>query len=194
MAILTSRGPVLDTARLRLSLLEPADAPRVRAYFERNREHFRPWDPPRPEHFYTDGYWHDKLEQARPDLEADRAIRFFVVRREAPSGPVIGVVNFTRLVRGPFQCAGVGYSLDHDAVGQGLMQEALRAAITWLFESHGFHRVEANYRPENARSGRVLAALGFVIEGYARDYLVVDGAWRDHVLTSLTRHDSGPEK
>jgi len=179
--------PVIDTPRLRLSLLEPADAPRVRQYFERNRQHFRIWDPPRPEHFFTDDYWRDKLEQARPDLEADRAIRLWVVRYDAAAGPVIGTVNFTRLVRGPFQCAGLGYSLDEAAVGHGFMQEALRAAITWLFERQGFHRVEANYRPENVRSGRVLAALGFVVEGYARSYLMVDGAWRDHVLTSLTR-------
>ncbi len=183
----SAREPLLDTPRLRLTLLEPVDAPRVRAYFERNREHFRAWDPPRPDNFLTDGYWHDKLEQTRVDVEADRGIRLLLLRRDALSGPVIGMVNFSRLVRGPFQCAGLGYALDHAAVGQGLMQEALRAAIDWLFERHGFHRVEANYRPENVRSGRVLAALGFVIEGYAREYLMVDGAWRDHVLTSLTR-------
>jgi ribosomal-protein-alanine N-acetyltransferase len=44
----------------------------------------------------------------------------------------------------------------------------------------------ANYRPENERSGRLLQRLGFAREGYARDYLFIDGAWRDHVLTSLT--------
>ena len=192
MPLSPAREPVLHTSRLRLSLLDPGDAPRVRAYFERNREHFRTWDPPRPEHFFSDDYWRDKLEQARPDLEADRAIRLWVVRRETPGGAVIGTVNFTRLVRGPFQCAGLGYSLDQAAVGQGLMQEALRAALTWLFEQHGFHRVEANYRPENVRSGRVLAALGFVIEGYAQQYLMVDGAWRDHVLTALTRRAEPP--
>src|SRR6266498_1493884 len=181
------REPVIETSRLRLTLLEPSDAARARAYFERNRQHFQAWDPPRPENFFTDGYWYQKLEQAHPDLEADRAIRFWAVRRDALDGPIVGMVNFTRLVRGPFQCAGLGYSLDQQAVGQGLMQEALRGAITWMFERHAFHRLEANYRPENLRSGRVLAALGFVIEGYARDYLVVDGAWRDHVLTSLTR-------
>jgi ribosomal-protein-alanine N-acetyltransferase len=42
----------------------------------------------------------------------------------------------------------------------------------------------ANYRPENLRSARLLARLGFIQEGYARDYLFIDGAWRDHVLTA----------
>ena len=40
--------------------------------------------------------------------------------------------------------------------------------------------------PENTRSGRLLARLGFVREGYSRRYLFINGAWRDHVLTSLT--------
>jgi ribosomal-protein-alanine N-acetyltransferase len=43
----------------------------------------------------------------------------------------------------------------------------------------------ANYRPENERSARVLERLGFEREGLAREYLFIDGAWRDHVLTSL---------
>ena len=44
----------------------------------------------------------------------------------------------------------------------------------------------ANYRPENDRSRKLLERLGFVREGLARDYLFIDGAWRDHVLTALT--------
>jgi ribosomal-protein-alanine N-acetyltransferase len=187
-----SRELVIESSRLRLSLLDAEDAPRVSAYFQRNREHFAAWDPPRPGGFYTDDYWREKLTTARADVEADRAIRLWAVRRDDAAGPVLGMVNFTRLVRGPFLCAGVGYSLDEAAVGHGYMQEALRAAIAWMFEVQGFHRIEANYRPENVRSGRVLASLGFVIEGYARDYLMVDGAWRDHVLTSLTRHAPAP--
>jgi ribosomal-protein-alanine N-acetyltransferase len=35
-----------------------------------------------------------------------------------------------------------------------------------------------------------LRALGFTVEGYARDYLFIDGAWRDHVLTAKIRDDA----
>jgi ribosomal-protein-alanine N-acetyltransferase len=45
--------------------------------------------------------------------------------------------------------------------------------------------IVANYRPENPRSSTPARRLGFAPEGLARDYLFIDGAWRDHVLTAL---------
>ena len=66
------------------------------------------------------------------------------------------------------------------------MSEALRAATAHVFSAMELHRIEANYLPENLRSGRLLLRLGFEVQGYARRYLYIDGAWRDHVLTALT--------
>jgi ribosomal-protein-alanine N-acetyltransferase len=40
--------------------------------------------------------------------------------------------------------------------------------------------------PTNERSAALLRRLGFVVEGYARDYLFIGGKFRDHILTSLT--------
>jgi ribosomal-protein-alanine N-acetyltransferase len=66
------------------------------------------------------------------------------------------------------------------------MSEALERAIRYLFDDLLLHRIEANHMPSNTRSAKLLARLGFEREGYARDYLFIDGAFRDHVLTSLT--------
>jgi ribosomal-protein-alanine N-acetyltransferase len=44
----------------------------------------------------------------------------------------------------------------------------------------------ANYMPTNKRSGNLLERLGFTVEGYAKDYLLINGSWRDHLLTSGT--------
>ena len=46
--------------------------------------------------------------------------------------------------------------------------------------------MQANYIPENHRSARLLQRLGFRVEGLARNYLFINGAWRDHVLAALT--------
>jgi len=77
------------------------------------------------------------------------------------------------------------YQIAQAHEGRGLMTEALRASNRFVFEGLRLHRIMANYRPENERSGRLLERLGFAREGVAKDYLFIDGAWRDHVLTAL---------
>jgi ribosomal-protein-alanine N-acetyltransferase len=47
----------------------------------------------------------------------------------------------------------------------------------------------ADYMPRNRRSAAVLRQAGFVVEGYAREYLRIDGRWEDHVLTAITNPD-----
>jgi ribosomal-protein-alanine N-acetyltransferase len=65
------------------------------------------------------------------------------------------------------------------------MHEALSAAIDHVFKALKLHRIMVNYMPANERSAALARKLGFVPEGIARDYLYIDGAWRDHVLTAL---------
>ena len=109
--------------------------------------------------------------------------------QDDPSGPFIGAATLSQIYRGPFSACYLGYHLDFGFVGQGLMQEALSAVVRHAFESLRLHRIMANYVPTNRRSASVLSRLGFVIEGYAREYVFIDGAWRDHVLTSLTNRE-----
>jgi ribosomal-protein-alanine N-acetyltransferase len=66
------------------------------------------------------------------------------------------------------------------------MTEALKPALRFMFMDMNLHRIGANYMPRNQRSGNLLRRLGFVVEGYARDYLLINGTWEDHILTSLT--------
>ncbi len=106
--------------------------------------------------------------------------------RSAPEGDVLGVVNFSNFVWGYFRACHLGFALDERWQGRGVMREALEASIAYVFDELGLHRVMANHLPTNERSARVLRAMGFVPEGYARDYLFIRGAWRDHVLTALT--------
>jgi [ribosomal protein S5]-alanine N-acetyltransferase len=102
---------------------------------------------------------------------------------------IIGNFNFTNFAKGPFQACNLGFSIDQTFEGRGYMREAAKVAISHVFREMNMHRIMANYRPENGRSERLLTALGFQKEGLARDYLFLDGAWRDHVLTSLVNPD-----
>lgn len=183
------RQPVrLQTERLVLDMPHPQEAQKVIDYFWRNRDHLEPWEPPRPPGFYTTVFWAARLDLNRRELAEDRSMRLFL-RPRSDTGRVVGSCSFNHIMRGAFQACHLGYGIDGECEGQGLMAEALSAAIGYAFEHLQLHRVQANYQPDNERSGRLLDRLGFVREGYARDYLFIDGAWRDHVLTSLTNPD-----
>ncbi|MDG2718812.1 30S ribosomal protein S5 alanine N-acetyltransferase, partial [Vibrio parahaemolyticus] len=54
-------------------------------------------------------------------------------------------------------------------------------------------RIQAGYMPHNKRSEAVLEHVGFNREGYAKDYLLINGEWQDHVLTSLINPNWQPE-
>lgn len=183
----------LVTPRLYAQVPAVSAAPRVLEYCQRNRSHLETWEPPRPSEYYSLPFWRKQIAGARDEFENGYSMRTILVERDlsAPdggrSGPVVGVVNVSQIVRGAFQAAVIGYSLDETRQGRGLMTEGLEAIIDFAFDELDLHRLMANYRPENERSGAVLGRLGFVREGYAKDYLFIDGAWRDHVLTALVK-------
>lgn len=176
----------LQTERLTLCLPPLSAAPRVLAYFDANRAFHAPWDPPHPKGFDTEAYWEARLTANRSEYAEDRSLRLFLFHRDREDGEVLGTANFSGIVRGAFQACRLGYALGQVSEGKGLMYEALREALRYVFDDLALHRVEANYISKNKRSGRLLKRLGFRIEGRARAYLFIDGAWRDHVLTSKT--------
>lgn len=179
-----SRFDPIHTERLTVRLAEEGDAPAIVRYFADNRAFLEPWEPRRPDRFYTAEFWRERVRMNREEAEQDRSLRMFVFPHDAPR-EVIGAVSFTEIVRGIFHACYLGYSLSAAREGRGYMREALRGAIAHVFGEWRMHRVMANYMPHNRRSGSTLKALGFTVEGYARDYLFINGRWEDHVLTSL---------
>ena len=178
--------PVLTTPRLRVAHVRPGCEAETVDFFARNRQHFARWDPPAPADFYSVAYWERSILRAVDDFAADRGVRFDLFDRDPASRQVIGRMGFSQIIRGPFQACVLGYQIDAAAEGKGLMREALEAAIAYMFDVKALHRIQANHLPENARSAALLARLGFVREGLAKDYLFIANAWRDHVLNALT--------
>lgn len=181
--------PELDTARLKVRLARPGmEAAMARFLTENYPGHLDVWSPPPADGFFTVEFWRERLAISLEEFRADRAVRFVMQPREAGEAigaPIIGTCNYTNIVRGAFHACHLGYQVGRAHEGRGLMAEALRACNDFMFRELRMHRVMANFRPENARSRALLRRLGFAEEGFAKDYLYIDGAWRDHVLTSL---------
>lgn len=178
--------PELRTRRLVVRLARPGMEAAMAGFLRENFPgHLDRWSPPAASAFFSESFWRDRLGAAVEEFLGGRAARF-VLQQGAESSPILGTCNYTNIVRGAFQACHLGYQIARSHEGLGLMAEALRATNDFAFETLRMHRIMANYRPENERSARVLERLGFVREGLAHDYLFIDGAWRDHVLTALT--------
>lgn len=177
--------PVLRTERLVVRMAEPGDAAAIVRYFRDNREHLAASRPRMAPEFFTDAFWVAQAHAAASEFRTDRSLRLIMFDAADPA-QVVGNINFTQFQRGAAHYCVLGYGLAADREGHGLMREGLQAAIAHVFGALNMHRIMANYVPWNRRSGGLLRRLGFTVEGYARDYLFLDGQWCDHVLTSLT--------
>lgn len=174
----------IKTNRLLLRMLEKEEAHLITAYVNENREHLRRWEPNRSEGYYNLEFWETEIKRIHNDFFMGHALRLCIFLKKSPESSIIGVCNFTNILRGVLQACFLGYSVDHKHQGQGIMYEALKASIDFVFKHLKLHRIMANYMPRNEKSGKLLRKLGFVVEGFARDYLKINGQWEDHILTS----------
>ncbi len=106
-------------------------------------------------------------------------------------GRLAGQLAVRNIVRGALNSGSVGYWIDGALAGRGLTTVGLALLTDHCFRTAGLHRIEANIRPENAASRRVVDKLGFRDEGVRRRLLHVDGAYRDHICYALTVEDLG---
>ena len=152
-----------------------------------NRDHLERWEPRRQPEFFTEGFWQIHLRLNIRDFRDGNSCCFVLMTPD--ESEVMGVCNYTNIVRGTFQSCQLGYALGKKFEGKGLMYEALSMTNGFMFRELGLNRIMAGYLPQNDRSGSLLERLGFEKEGFARRYLKINGRWEDHVLTSLVNDE-----
>lgn len=151
-------------------------------HLEENKEFHKPYEPIRPKEYYTHQHWEDLISKIKENKHQEQDLQLFLVNS---SEKIIGSLCFSNIVRGVFQACYLGFSLAEKEQGQGFMQEALHASIQFMFFERNLHRIMANYLVDNIRSERLLRRLGFKKEGIAKEYLLINGKWQNHILTSL---------
>lgn len=177
--------PTLHTPHLRLLAAHEGLAAEAAAFYRRNAAHLAPWDPPSPADFATEAVQRERLRRAVAETVAGTVLRWWLQPVEE-AATLVGSVSLTQIARGAFQNAMLGYAVDAAHEGRGLMREALQAVLAHAFSpAVNLHRIQAGVRPENTRSVGLLQRLGFDDEGLAREYLYIDGAWRDHRMFAL---------
>ncbi|GAA1359626.1 hypothetical protein GCM10009596_15340 [Arthrobacter rhombi] len=163
----------------------PEDAAAVADAHRRNRDYLQPWEPVRPESFYTEAGQQALLGQQMQDREAGRSLPLALFDADA----VIGQATLSGITHGAFESAAVGYWIDEQYQGRGIMTSTLKAVIELARTVLGLHRLEAQTLPGNQRSQRVLHQLGFEHIGFAPRYVRIAGRWQDHEMFQLILHD-----
>jgi ribosomal-protein-alanine N-acetyltransferase len=162
------RGPVL------------ADYAEWAALREQSRDFLTPWEPTWPDDDLTRAAFRRRIRRYAEDLRADQSYAFVIIR--SSDNALVGGLTLANIRRGVAQAASLGYWMGKPYVRQGYMTAAVRTVIAFAFSTLRLHRLEAACIPTNNASIRLLEKTGFVREGYARDYLCINGIWQDHLL------------
>ena len=165
---------------MRLEQPGPADRREFLELVEASYDLHRPWTyPPADASSY------------RRLLERNRADNFFaLLLRRNEDDALVGIFEFSEVVRGSFQNAYLGYWVGAPYAGQGYMRDGMGLALRFAFSDLRLHRVEANIQPGNKRSLALAQGAGFKREGFSPRYLKIGGRWRDHERWAVLSDDA----
>jgi len=166
-----------------LRLLASHDAASLFALTEKNRSYLRQWLP-----------WLDANASAEDTLRFVEDARERYVNREAIEtglfhrGRLVGIAGLNEIDWSPRR-GEIGYWLDADAQGQGLVTHACRALIQHAFTEYDLNRLEIRCATDNARSRAIPERLGFVCEGVLRQVEWLYDHFVDHALYAQLRQE-----
>ena len=147
---------------------------------EASRAFLTPWEPTWPSDDLGRSAFRRRLRRYAEDQRADTSYAFFLFRKADDA--LVGGLTLANIRRGVAQAGSLGYWIGEPFARRGLMTGALQGLVPFAFGSLRLHRLEAACIPSNAASIRLLENMGFAREGYAREYLCINGLWQDHLL------------
>jgi ribosomal-protein-alanine N-acetyltransferase len=180
--------PLLRGDGLYLRPATPADYPVWSQLRGASRAFLKPWEPTWPDDDLTHAAFRRRLKRQEEDIARDEAYALLIF--DQTSDQLLGGVTLGGVRRGVSQTGTLGYWMGAPYAGKGRMTRAVAATVEFAFGKLRLHRVEAACIPDNAPSIALLERNGFQHEGYARGYLKIDGAWRDHMLFGLLESDA----
>ncbi|WP_346731778.1 GNAT family N-acetyltransferase [Brachybacterium kimchii] len=192
-----SRVPATQVRLRPLRLDDAADLARLE---HRNRRHLLSGAPRRGDDWATPPGQRAAIARMLAQYDAGTCAPFVILLDDDPDAPgrLVGRITLQQIVRGPAQCASVGYWIDEAESGRGVVTHALRQLVAVAFEGLGLHRLEASTAVGNEASAAVLRASGFQEIGFAPSMLrlgIAGEGWADcrlfQLVDSRTGHGTG---
>jgi len=154
---------------------------------ERSRGFLTPWEPTWPVDDLTRASFRRRVRRYCEDQRSDLAYAFFIFRTQ--DSALVGGLTLANIRRGCAQAGSLGYWMGAPYARQGYMTAAVNAVVPFAFGNLKLHRIEAACIPANIASIRLLEKTGFKREGFARQYLCINGLWQDHLLFAKLESD-----
>jgi ribosomal-protein-alanine N-acetyltransferase len=184
---LSETHPIVQGDGVYLRAPQMADFNAWSALRERSRDFLVPWEPTWPEDDLTRSSFRRRLRRYAEDTRCDQAYAFLLFRKD--DNALLGGITLTNVRRGVAQAGSMGYWVGAPFAAQRYMTRGVSALIPFAFDVLRLHRIEAACIPTNQPSIRLLERTGFRREGYAREYLCINGLWQDHLLYARLRGD-----
>ena len=172
----------IETERLILRKFTLADAPAMYERWASDPEvtKYLTWQP------------HRSVEDTRailsawiPEYDKDDYYQWAIELKSVGIIGSIAVVNIHESVKE----AELGYCIGRAYWGKGIMPEAVKAVINFLFDEAGFRRVMAKHDTANPNSGRVMEKAGMRYEGTLRGAGYNNRGIIDIVVRAILRED-----
>ena len=126
------------------------------------------------------------VENYEKQLESGGPMRWGIVDKE--TGNLIGTCGFHGIAKSYKRCE-IGYDLRPEFWGRGIMAEALRPMLSYLFNERDMNRIGATIVPLNTASTRVVEKLGFIQEGLLREYILQEDEMLDAYMYSMLKKE-----
>jgi ribosomal-protein-alanine N-acetyltransferase len=163
-----------------LKVLNESNTMEVLDFYYRNRECFDKYEADKPDTFYTPEYIRNVMQAEYNGHIHGKYTRFFLYDRTIPN-TIIGTVSFSNIHTGALMSCCIGYKIDTQFQSSGYGRRMLTMALKIMVTERGMHRIEAYIEPDNDISLKLVKSLGFISEGMAYSYVLMNGQWRDHL-------------
>jgi ribosomal-protein-alanine N-acetyltransferase len=152
-----------------------------------SRDFLTPWEPAWSPDSLTRQAFGRRVRRQSSEWRED--LGYNLLSFEKDTEQLVGGLGLGNIRRGVAQAATLGYWVGEPHARRGYTADAVRLVIDFAFDHLALHRIEASCLPNNQASRGLLQKFGFTCEGLARNYLRIDGTWRDHLLFGLLKED-----
>lgn len=171
------------TSDLSLKLRSKEDAPEFFRLIQKNKQEFQKWFP------WVDG----TTSVGDTEIFISRCREAFHQKRSADFGILyqehwIGSMGF-HTIQANHEWAEIGYWLDADFVGRGLMTQCVEAMIDYGFKEFNLHRIQICCNSLNIRSKAIPERLGFTLEGVVRECRKQSSGYSNGLIYGLLRNE-----